>query len=300
VLPVVFASLVCLIGFGAVMFGVDVISYHPAKRNVILTASLLEGSGANATELRWQSMVVLTMAFIGAFVWSCQNIIRRLVAGDLSPNAYYGAGLRMVFAALISLMLSYFLSASPGSPYTRGFLPVIAFLTGMLPEQALLYVTEKVKIFSFNKNGVSPPLPLTMIEGISTFDRIRLAEVGVEDAQNLAEASLIDLLLKTPFAPGILIDWIAQAKLYTYFKDDIRMLRRAGVRNAFDYQRAGRNGQHLKQLAHHAGLSELTLELVHQHVDSDQGVHKLLQFRSILHALGEPGARGEKGVAQAV
>jgi hypothetical protein len=288
VLPVVFASMVCVIGFGAVMFGVDIIAYHPDKRNLMLTASLLEGSGLKIPDLRWQSMVVLTMAFIGAFVWSCQNIIRRLVSGDLSPNAYYGAGLRMVFAALISLMLSYFLTASPGSPYTRGFLPVVAFLAGMLPEQALLYLTEKLKIFSFNKKGVSAPLPLTMIEGISTFDRIRLSEVGVEDAQNLAEANLIDLLLKTPFAPGMLIDWISQAKLYVYFKDNVLVLRRAGIRNAFDYHRAGSIADRLNQLAQETGLSELTLRLVHQHIDSDQGVHKLLEFRSILDSLGAP------------
>jgi hypothetical protein len=288
VLPVVFASMVCVIGFGAVMFGVDIIAYHPDKRNLMLTASLLEGSGLKIPDLRWQSMVVLTMAFIGAFVWSCQNIIRRLVSGDLSPNAYYGAGLRMVFAALISLMLSYFLTASPGSPYTRGFLPVVAFLAGMLPEQALLYLTEKLKIFSLNKKGVSAPLPLTMIEGISTFDRIRLSEVGVEDAQNLAEANLIDLLLKTPFAPGMLIDWIAQAKLYVYFKDNVLALRRAGIRNAFDYHRAGAIPDRLNQLAQETGLSELTLRLVHQHIDSDHGVHKLLEFRSILDSLGAP------------
>jgi hypothetical protein len=59
-----------------------------------------------------------------------------------------------------------------------------------------------------------------MIEGINVFHKVRLGEVGIDNVQNLAEANVIGLLLKTPFNPSQLIDWIAQAKLYLYFKDD--------------------------------------------------------------------------------
>ncbi len=150
--------------------------------------------------------------------WSARDIIRRLISGDLTPSVYYSAGLRMVYAALLSLMLSFLLLAAlPISPSDK-LIYVVAFLTGMLP--------------------------LDMIEGINGFHAARLSEVGVDNAQNLAEANLLDLLLRTPFNPGQLIDWIAQAKLYAYFKADIEKLRRVGIRTIFDFRsRSGRSAR---------------------------------------------------------
>ena len=63
---------------------------------------------------------------------------------------------------------------------------------------------------------------------------VRLGEVGIDNGQNLAEANVVELILKTPFGPDQLLDWIAQARLYVYVKDEIRVLRRYGVRNALD------------------------------------------------------------------
>ena len=101
----------------------------------------------------------------------------------------------MIFASLVALVLSWFLKDLPGREHT---LPVIAFLTGMLPEQAVLYLQDKSKIFSNTGAMRSRELPLTMIEGINTFHKVRLGEVAIDNSQNLAEANLIELLLRTP------------------------------------------------------------------------------------------------------
>ena len=71
------------------------------RRNVILSALFVETEPEPNEWQRWQSMVVLTMAFLGAYIWSCQNIVRRLIAGDLAPIEYLKNSLRMVLALMM-------------------------------------------------------------------------------------------------------------------------------------------------------------------------------------------------------
>src|SRR6266487_5574137 len=82
-------------------------------------------------------------------------------------------------------------------------------------------------------------LPLEMIEGINIAHKIRLNEIGIDNAQNLAEANLLELLIRTPFKPRLLIDWIGQARLYIYFKNDIVNLRKSGIRTIIDLKTSG-------------------------------------------------------------
>ncbi|MDH3715887.1 MAG: hypothetical protein OET44_18800, partial [Gammaproteobacteria bacterium] len=136
-------------------------------------------------------------------------------------------------ACLIALMLLFLL----GTSGTEQYIVVVAFLAGMFPERALNFLREKVKIFSRHQ-GAADELPLEMIEGINLFHISRLNEIGIDNAQNLARSSLIDILLKTPFNAMQIIDWIAQAMLCVYFKDGIHSLRNIGVRTVFDLRAA--------------------------------------------------------------
>ena len=288
VLPVAFATLVCLSGFIAFIFGADLVNPNPTKPDLVLTGA--ENMSPEAMKsLRMRSMLVISLAFIGAFIWSARDIVRRLITGDLTPSAYYSAGLRMVYAALLSLMLSFLLLALP-FPHSSQVLPVVAFLTGMLPDQALVYLREKIPIFS-GAGHASAEMPLDMIEGINAFHAVRLGEVGVDNAQNLAEANLLELLLKTPFNAAQLIDWIAQAKLYAYFKADIEKLRRVGIRTIFDFKGACGAREQLLRIATEAGASELALTVVYAQIKDDRGIERLFEFRTLLGTLGE-GAPG--------
>jgi hypothetical protein len=286
ILPVAFATLVCLFGFVAFLFGVDLVAANPEKANLVLTAARKAAQGTEIAQMRIQSMLVLTLAFIGAFTWSAREMIRRLISGDLTPSVYYSAGLRMIFAALLSLMLSFLLEALPFSGYTTRVLPVVAFLTGMLPDQALVYLRDKIPVFSPGKETAAE-LPLDMIEGINAFHKVRLAEVGIDNAQNLAEANVIELLLKTPFNGAQLIDWIAQAKLYVALKGEIEKLRQVGIRTVFDFKAAGDTPDRLSQVAKEVGVSELALNVVYEQVTGDRAIERLQGFRTVLGTLGE-------------
>lgn len=284
-LPVAFATLVCMAGSTAFIFGADLVAVNPEKPNLMLTAGRAI-SGSEIAELRIQNLLVLTLAFIGAFLWSAREVIRRLITGDLTPSVYYSAGLRMIFAALLSLMLSFLLEAMPFEGYTKPVLPVVAFLTGMLPDQALVYLRGKIPIFSPGKETAAE-LPLDMIEGVNAFHKVRLGEVGIDNAQNLAEANVIELMLKTPFTATQLIDWIAQAKLYVAVKADISKLRRVGIRTIFDFKGADETPDLLSQVAKEVEVSELALRVVHTQIARDTGIERLQEFRTLLAALGQ-------------
>ena len=278
VLPVVFCTLVSIAGFALCLFGADLLTENVGRRNVLLTG-LIEGELLELQSLRWESTVVIVLAFLGGFVWSSQTILRRLVTADLTPGNYYNAGIRMILAGLVALALSWVLYEIPAREYV---VPALALLAGMFPDRALFYLENKTRIFSRQASDNAHRLPIEMIEGVSSFHKIRLAEVGIDNAQNLAEANLIELLLITPFPPKLLIDWIAQAKLYTSFKGRIDALRGIGIRTVFEL--LGCEKTELDEMALETGISPLQLGIYSRRIESDSDIHRLVQFRDRLSA----------------
>ena len=210
-LPVAFAAVLCALETTALFLGSELKIAEAAS--ILLSGIYLGAKGTGYASYQQQSLLALTMGFIGGYTWSVQYIFRRFVTIDLPPQAYYSIGIRMILAALVALMIRHFLEATPGSKYTSGMIPVVAFLTGMFPERALHYLKARVTIFTDKPTRKADDLPLDMIEGISVFHKIRLGEVGIDNAQNLASANLIELLIRTPFKSRQLIDWIGQSKL---------------------------------------------------------------------------------------
>jgi hypothetical protein len=296
VVPVAAATLVTVFGLASLLFAAELVELDPRRRNVILSALFVEVDPEPNEWQRWQSMVVLTMAFLGAYIWSCHNIVRRLIAGDLAPIEYFNTSLRMILAPLLSLMVSFLLQASGSPTFLLQSLPVIAFMTGMLPGAAVLWLEERFgQLLKFSERG-APDLPLAMIEGLNRHHAVRLGEVGIDNAQNLAEADLVELILKTPFNPNQLIDWIAQARLYVYVKDHLERLRRCGIRSALDLADLAPDEARIAQIAKLAELSDLALATIARHLQADPAIARLAEFRLRLSPelqLPRPDAQGK-------
>ncbi len=280
-LPVAFATFICLFGFTLVFFGGEFVESSESRTSIVMTGMHLPEE-PETRQFRRQSLVALTMAFLGAFAWSAQNIIRRLITADLAPGSYYSAGLRIIFACTVAILLAWFLEDLPGSTYTRGMIPAIAFLSGMVPEEALVFMRSKVKIFSDARTPKADRLSLDMIEGINVFHRVRLEEVGIDNGQNLAEANLVELLLRTPFNPDQLIDWIAQARLYIYFKSELNKLRGVGIRTVFDLMDESWSEEDLERLAEAAQISPLLMTVAHRRIRNDRANASLMEIHSRL------------------
>lgn len=232
---------------------------------------------------RWRSLLAISMAFAGGYLWVLQDLIRRLVNGDLFAGTYYGASARLLLAQASGLLLAFFLVASPGAKHTLPFLPVFAFLAGMFPDQVLAWVRQRFDVLTQRSSERSHDLPLDMIEGLSPFHRARLAEVGIDNAQNLAAVGVMELALRTPFPPSILLDWVAQAKLYLYFRSRLVNLREAGVRTVLDLKVTGQDPQHFEAIAaEHQALSRLSLELAYRSLVADPAITELEELSQTL------------------
>jgi hypothetical protein len=276
ILPVCFVTLFCALGFW-VLF-----SDRPP---IILTGIYAGGfNHINTDSLPYThlSLVAIGMAILGSYVWSLLYIARRLINLDLSPGAYYSIGTRIVLATFVSLTFQHFSQAMPAEVRKKmiELLPVIAFLTGIFPQRAMQYMQDKLVIFRRLGKGADQ-LSLDMIEGMNLFNKVRLSEVGIDNAQNMAEANLEELIRKTPFNPRLLLDWIAQAKLYVVVKDQITSLRKAGVRTVLDLCAAcEENG--LTTLAKLSEISQEQLATMYQVINEDPDVAAMSTARKNL------------------
>jgi hypothetical protein len=185
------------------------------------------------------SRIVFAMAFLGVYLSGLQHIYRRYAASDLSPTLYFGFSMRIIFAAVVAMVIYNAFSAlsggeGSGGGITANIWPALAFLIGIFPQRGMRYLSDKVPMLSQANDPTVRPAPLEMIEGIETHDVLRLEELGVDTCYDLATADFIPLLLKTPYSGRQLIDWILQAKLCVYFGDGVKDLRRFGIRTLVD------------------------------------------------------------------
>ncbi len=281
-LPVTFVCGICFLAISYFSFA-DTLA--PKLKDSLLLSGAYFGSEDNSALIN-QSLAVLTWAFMGGFIWSAQNIIRRLIAYDLSPSVYYSAGIRIIMASVIAIVFSFWLGAEGGAGDLfsfKGSLPAIAFLTGMFPERILQYLIKMYKRFIDGDTINSKALSLYNIEGISMQHKERLEEVGIDNAQNLATASLTQLLIETPYGARQLLDWIGQAKLLCYAKEDIEKLRQVGIRSIFDLLKGKKSRQALSEISESVGINTPMIQVIYSQVLDDYGIQSLFRFHQKLN-----------------
>ncbi len=274
-LPVVFVTLICIVAISFFIYSHDLSA--DMKDNLLLTGAFF---GEGRSDLMYQSMAVLSMAFLGGFLWSAQNIIRRMVAYDLSPNVYYSAGIRIILASVVALVLSFIIGEGSSQSIVsfRSSLGAISFLTGMFPERVLTYIINLYKRFVSPDELNEQVLSLYKIEGISLSHRERFGEIGIDNAQNLATASLTKLLIETPYGARQLLDWIGQAKLVCYAKENIDNLRQVGIRTVFDLIKVRQTRERLMEISEAVGINTPMLQVIHDQVVNDKGIQSLYKF----------------------
>jgi len=155
---------------------------------------------------------ILKFAFLGAYAFIVQSLIRRFFQSDLRPSAYASAVLRII-VVLVTMVALYQL-LRPVAPATQaavafvvGFFPVIAFQALQRAAAATLRVFVP---------QLTPDYPLNQLDGLNVWYEARLVEEGIEDMQNLATANLVDVMLHTRVPVGRLLDWVDQAQLYLH------------------------------------------------------------------------------------
>ena len=239
------------------------------------------------TEVYRRNIVSIAMAFLGAYIWSIQYIFRRMVTLDLPPGAYFSVGTRMIYSAFLAVIFQYLIpnkTLAVDGVITSQFI-VISFLIGIFPERALTWMRESVgQIFAKPKVSADQ-LPLEMIEGISGFHKARLNELGIDSIQNLAHASVMELILKTPFKPRVLIDWMAQARLCLEFKTKTNGIRKAGIRTILDLQEIMEEYDEAQQqeLAKISGISLSLINTIYVANRNEESIDRLRKAYDVLN-----------------
>lgn len=198
----------------------------------------------------------IAFAFLGAYFFVLQMLVRRFFQNDLKATAYVSATMRIIIVVLLVWVVDPILPESVGQPQRSA----IAFAIGVFPTIGWQALQATVAVFL---RRAVPSLeskdPLSDLDGMNVWYEARLVEEGVEDTQNLATADLGNVLLRTRIPPERLIDWVDQALLRLYArKSDLEHLRRFGIRtatdllDAFAYDGGGPNGKPF-----HAGIESL-------------------------------------------
>ncbi len=172
-------------------------------------------------------------AFLGAYFYILQMLVRRYFQNDLKATAYINATMRIVVVILLVWTIDPLLQGTT----TQAQRNAIAFVIGVFPTIGWqLLVQTVVRVAGVVVPALRPTYKLTDIDGLSVWYESRLLEVGVEDMQNLATTDVVDLMLNTRIPVDRLVDWIDQALLYLRVTDEAERetLRRYGIRSASD------------------------------------------------------------------
>lgn len=197
-----------------------------------------------------------TYAFLGAYFFTLQHVMRGYVRGDLRPKTYAQVAARTIGVVILAFVLEHLVRAGGGASDGSTVL-VLAFVAGVVPESVLIRLQDVARIATRSGRSRSsekrvPSLyetdPLTHLEGIDIYDRARLLDEGISNVEGLAHHDLVELMLKTRIPASRLVDWVDQAILYIHCPGDDdedaasgsvrRKLRSHGIRTATDLQQA--------------------------------------------------------------
>jgi hypothetical protein len=150
------------------------------------------------------------------------------------------------------------------------------------------WLSDKIPMLSQSTDAAVRLAPLEMIEGI---DVLRLEELGIDNCYDLAHADFVPVLLKTPYSPRQLVDWILQAKLCVYFGEDVKELRRLGIRTILDLDAL--SAEEIEALPDDTSA---TADVLARARDSVKNNPELLRLREVGQVLGMYWGKPELGI----
>lgn len=193
---------------------------------------------------------MLKYAFIGAYAFIVQMLIRRFFQSDLRPSAYASAVLRIIVVMITIPVVHQLYPYLPGTGIgPRPSEAIIAFVVGFFPLVAMQALNRAAAL---GLRVVVPTLtteyPLSQLDGLNIWYEARLIEEGIEDMQNLATANLVDVILHTKVPVGRLVDWLDQAYLYTHL-DRSERSRHEERKNRRRARQATKSGQGVRAIS---------------------------------------------------
>ena len=163
---------------------------------------------------------LMLYGYLGAYVYSVQELVRRYNTFDLQPQVYSAILVRMLMSILIVfagagvIELSGATLSGDSDQNPAAWAAVLAFVIGIFPSRGVRWLMQQTNRILSPDSTPRKELPLRHLFGISTWHEARLAQMGIDDTQNLATVDIRKLLLTTQFDTQEIVSWIDQAILY--------------------------------------------------------------------------------------
>lgn len=201
---------------------------------------------------------VLSFAFMGAYLYFVQGLMRRYFQADLRAGAYVSGYVRIVSAIVVAAVL--YVALSPVGEVPAEAMVAVAFTVGWFPEVGIKWL---LRVTSRRLRGavpsVEPAYPLNRLDGLNAWYESRLLEEGIEDLQNLATAKLVDVLLHTRVPVARLVDWVDQALLLIHLPAEPLVSEQQGLTHRSKVSRAVDQGSgHPRLVLRSCGIRSAT------------------------------------------
>ncbi len=190
-------------------------------------------------------LLLVFYAYLGAYVFSIQELIRRFNTEDLRPQVYSSILMRMLVAMAIVFVGAQILIAAGQTLNSGGsngltaapefWAAILAFLIGIFPKSGIEWFQKLARTTLSTPEEVNS-LPIRNIQGISTWHEARLVEMGIDDVQNLATVDIRRVLLSTRFDIQEVINWIDQAILYAKVREKYPRFKDAAISTFHEFR----------------------------------------------------------------
>jgi hypothetical protein len=245
-----FPTLIPVLGATCLMSIGWITTLPPAVVRPLVSASDFSGWFTDAVI---PTLHPVTFAFLGAYFYSLQMVIKRFMRRDLGANAYNAISLRIVLAVIgIWVALRCFQVLGSELEEQSPVILVVSFAIGAFPLivwQLIRAAVKRFPPFQAALPSLNASQPLDAIDGMTIWHQSRFEEEDVENVPNIATVDIVDLMLSVKMSPHRLVDWIDQAILLMYLEPNYenkelsqlrKKLKQYGIRTATGLQLASR------------------------------------------------------------
>ena len=190
-----------------------------------------QASLKKATDGMTEAQRGIVYAGLGVWVLIVFRTIGRMNAGGLNARFLVTASLR----AGVAMMLGYWAGAAGYFKDWSAPGATLYFFVGLTYPIFYDSLIEKAWKFFAPEKKVYQELPLRMVDGIDEDTADILTELNVSTVQHLATADPGVLTVRSLFSFLRVIDWIDQAILIVYVRDNIEKFRAQGIRGVIDF-----------------------------------------------------------------
>lgn len=211
--------------------------------------SYMQGKTDDYIYILINTLTAFQFSFLGAYVYFIGLLVRSYFTLDMTPSIFISSSVRMMTGSLLALVLCFIFvepkftelnTIADDMPTLDGMLikglPVWSFFIGFFPSRGLALI-ENISTKALGLMRIREFVtPLTDLPGMNYDHEIRLNREGYDNIENLANANALDLALRTGFSYQQLSQWIGQARLHGYLRNDYQIfVDRTGITSLDDF-----------------------------------------------------------------